>query len=274
LITQNRNETFYPKTIGNSGIGEARFNILMGQIDEYKKDDKIKIILIEEPEAYLDPENQMVILKSLGKLAITKQIFISTHSPYLINWEYLQNGSTIIKMNRNDNETLAGKFCDPSIAGKIKNQLPRNPHLNGVETKNIFFSNKVFVVEGQVDVGLITKYLIGSEYDFIFFGYGSGGKDRIKLILKVCSDLKIPKVAALLDNNLSDNNSAYEYCNYTFGNYYKIEKLLADDICDKYENGQMIKSGAFDEHGNLKANELGNDFSKKIQTILDYFRAK
>ena len=275
LRCKNRREAYYPKTFANSGIGEARYNIIMNQIREYQRNDIVRIIMIEEPEAFLDPENQLSIQKALAELAITKQVFVSTHSPYLINWQYLQNGCSVFKMNRYLSETIVGKFCDPIIAAIINNPGKRNPQLNGVETKNLFFANKIFVVEGQEDVGLITDYSRNEKYDFTFFGYGAGSNSKIENVLKLCSDLKIQKVAALFDNNIKEGKSHYQICKKLFPEY-KIEKLLAEDIRDKYGKDGQSKVGAYsydstNETYYLKNDEFGNDYKNKIKLIVDYF---
>src|SRR6185295_7789733 len=85
LRTRNRSGNYYPKTFANSGVGEALFNNLMEQIVNGPAaiNASIQIVAIEEAEAYLDPENQVKLLKALATLATNKQVFISTHSPYI-----------------------------------------------------------------------------------------------------------------------------------------------------------------------------------------------
>jgi predicted ATPase len=276
LKARNRFNVPYPKNFNNSGSGEARFNVLMGLIEEFRLNPKYQIALIEEPETFLDPLLQLKLIDELAAVSEKKQLFISTHSPYIVSWNYLECGATIIKANRNANEVILGSFCDPALIGKINNPGRRNPQLNGVETKNIFFSNKVFVVEGQEDVGLISDHLSTVNYDFTFFGYGAGSNGKVQNILKLCSELKIPKVAALFDSNPKNSNYEYNLCKTEFPNF-KIECLIAEDIRDKYSAlGTIEKLGAFafnpkTEHCSLKSDELGQDFGQKIESILQYF---
>ncbi|MCX6752024.1 MAG: AAA family ATPase [Candidatus Nomurabacteria bacterium] len=281
LIAKDRFNRLYPKTVTNCGTGEAKFGILMHEIGEayVDKPRHYDIYYIEEPEAYLDPNTQIRLLKELAELAKTKQIFITTHSPYFIDWSYLENGASIIKLNKNEqgNESFVGGFKNPDTAKLINKPGGRRPHLNGVETKNIFFSNKVFILEGQEDVGLISRYLNNSkiECDFTFFGYGAGGASKIEKILDLCHDLKIPKISVLFDND-DEGNIHYKKCKEKYPSQYQIEKLLAEDIRDKY--GEKPKIGAFsfnEKTGECslepKSNKYGDDFREKIKSVIDYF---
>lgn len=268
LTRQNQS---YAKTSRNSGFGEARFNRFKSEVENIVD---VEILCIEEPEGFLDPISQTELLELLSEIAKTKQIFVSTHSPYMIDWGFLENGASIVKLNRVGNESKVGVFCNPEIVRKINNPGRPRPHLNGVETKNIFFSNKVLVVEGQDDVGLISSYLESKNIseDFVFFGYGAGGCENISAVLEMCKSLNIPKVAALFDLDPLRRAECYEKCRTNYSPEYQIEELKAEDIRDK-QKGHKSVDGAFDEHFVLKDNDLGKDFEQKIELIINYFNS-
>lgn len=266
---KSRDDKDYQKSFRNSGSGEIRIDRFMSKISSLLDE---KVLVIEEPESFLDPINQIKILSKIGELAKTRQVFITTHSPYIINWSYLANGASLIKLNRNTtpNTSEAALFKNESIAKLIAKPHKRTPHLSSIETKNIFFSDKVFLVEGHEDVGLITQYLDENkiDYDFVFFGFGAGGSSKIKDLLKLCKDLKISKVAALFDRDEKDQGKHYEECKKLYSPVYQIEELKAQDIRDKAD-----KTGVFTDDNKLKEDEFGKDFEEKLKSILDYFKS-
>ncbi len=273
---KNRFGNVYRKTLRLSGSGEGRYNQIMSEIDDISSK-PAKIVVIEEPEAYIDPENQLRLLKRLGELAKTKQVFISTHSPYIMDWEYLKNGASVTKINRLGSTSLFGNICNPILMEKIAKTGRRFPHLSGVESKNIFFSNKVLILEGQEDVGIVSRYLndAGTDYDFSFFGYGAGSSSRIQSVLELCKKLGIQKTAALFDSDPKDDDSYYLESKAQYADY-QIDKIDAEDIRDKYETvdgkPSLKKRGAFDQDGNPKNDDLTQDFDAKLKAILEYFK--
>ncbi len=279
---KTRQNKSFQKNQRNSGTGEARYNSIFEQIDSVLKNERNKVVIIEEPEAFLDPLIQLKLLKKISELAKTKQVFVATHSPYIVDWKCLKNGASIFKVNRTNNESVIGHFCNPKIASLVDNPGNKRPHLNSVETKNIFFSNKVFIVEGQEDVGLITDYFFVNEieYDFSFFGYGTGGASKIVSILEMCHALKIPKVVALFDYDEKERSVNFERCEKKYGSSYCILELEAEDIRDKFKETKdglvQTHSGAFeaDKLNNvlgLKKDKYGVDFENKITEAINYF---
>ena len=269
----------FSKNIRSSGTGEARFNYIMDRLKTFA-DQGIKTIVIEEPEANLDPVSLISLLRKIGEMSKSVQFFITTHSPYIVDWNYLANGASIIKITKNINEdgknvSSVGVFSDKIISNNIANYSSKTPHLAGVETKNVFFSDKILVVEGHEDVGLILSYLENKsiDCDFVFFGFGAGGSNKIINVLRLCSKLGVKRVVALYDSAPETSDRCYNECIDEFGSSYKVIKLLATDVRDKSSyGGKPEKFGAFDECGNLKNDECGNDFEDKIESIITYFK--
>lgn len=264
------------------GTGEFSFDCLRGFFNKAISD-SYKIFIIEEPEYAKDPILQVGLMKIIAEVAKNNQVFITTHSPIIIDWNYIKSGASIIKLSRTGEETTIGRY-----AGDIPEFLIKTTkaHLAGIESKSFLFSNKVCVVEGQEDVGYLQAYFAGSLHgnqfsnpEFVFFGYGTNGHGDISDILEICADLKIPKVVAIYDGDQPTEKS-YEKATgeqkyKTLG--YKITRFLAPDIRNKIERntGNEI-IGIFEktDGSTVKFSENKNfqiDFEIKMKEVFEFF---
>lgn len=266
-----------------------------------------RVLIIDEPELSLHPTAQKTLARLLSKASCTKQIIVCTHSPYFIRWEDFLNGARFIRLNKINDEKCEVAYLDnsKSYATFIDNNVDewQKPQILDLVAKELLFSEKILLVEGQEDVGLIRKWLKENNKDqnFDIFGYGVGGYSNMKLFLEMAKDLKLHKVAALYDSGLDADNhyendrQIYSDCNYLF------KKLKTSDIRDKPEKSifcknckkeisgknsvmkniqetpfeemqekKLSKEGIFDEKGNLK--EIHRDhFEEVMGSIIDYF---
>lgn len=89
-----------------SGLQRAlAFAIIKTYADFQKKDDKSKpsIFLIDEPETSMHPRMQKSLMEALRKISQNEQVFIATHSPYILK-EFKKEEDKIIILSR-DKET-------------------------------------------------------------------------------------------------------------------------------------------------------------------------
>lgn len=249
-------------------------------------------LFIDEPELYLNPQAQKVLLKALRNISANEQVFLVTHSPYFIDWEDYNKGAKIGKAKKVNSGTEIFWLDNPSTYSNILNNHVlewQQPHLLDTASKEILFSEKILFLEGQEDVGLIKKWSKenGKTLNFDIFGYGVGGVGKFTAFLRLAKDLGLSKVAALYDYGVAEKAQIVSDSQIDIS--YKLVQLQANDIRDKYNpcttcqkcligkfrdcsNRAQIKSGCFDETGNSKtsSNEY-SDFCDKLTEIIHYF---
>lgn len=169
------------------------FRVLAKKIRE--KESKNIIYAFEEPEIALHPHGQRQLFKSLKELSNYSQIFVSTHSPAIVSLEKYKSTFLVRKIN---NETKV--FCvedlgfdaeeDTREAFKFLKEFDQ-------ERNELFFSNKVLLVEGDSDKIAFQTILRQSGIDLDLNKISvidAGGKDKIIVIAKVLQGFKIPSV--------------------------------------------------------------------------------
>lgn len=225
-------------------------------------------LIIEEPELSLHPASQKRLLQFLGEESKTRQIIITTHSPYFISFEYLSNGAKLNKVVKEDDSisriyTLKEFEYYRSL---IKGANWQQPFLMDVVAKEIFFYDNVVFVEGQEDVGLLRR-----EEEFSntvnIFGYGVRGFSSFKFSLGLAKDLGIKKAAVILDGGENESREKQEL-ESDFPEY-KIVQMNREDIRDKARIESKAKEGYFDDKGRKKADL--DDYDEKIKEINNYF---
>lgn len=236
----NNNSSYLEFTFGNAshnsqGAGDGYINIF-NIIDALYDSDEDNIILIDEPEVSLHPDLQRKLFEVLIEYSKDKQIIISTHSPYFVDWELFIKYSKVIRLKKVNN-IIKNYELSNNTKDEIKTILndPCHPHVLSLNANEIFFLNdNIILTEGQEDVVCYKK--IFKNYDVkvnaSFFGWGAGGADKIEKILNMLKDLGYEKVFIILDNNKKDliKNLKIEFPGYQ---YYAIQ---ADDIRAKEDN--------------------------------------
>jgi predicted ATP-dependent endonuclease of OLD family len=259
------------------------------------------ILIIDEPELSLHPTLQKKLAELLLEESKDRQIIISTHSSYFVNSEALQNGAKLVRVNK-DEEGCKLYVVDHEILIKEFGKY-NQPYLFDIVAKEIFFADKILILEGQEDVGLLRKWLRidykgKDNYNpqFEIFGYGSGGVDNIPKFLELFSKLGIKKVGILTDKLLdkkhidTKNNIKKKVEEYK----YHFQELGTNDIRDKvniinkklldmieHKEGMVkFKAGtsieAFNDCIELKTQGYFNDKGeiKKCKSCEDYKECK
>jgi predicted ATP-dependent endonuclease of OLD family len=214
------------------------------------------ILVIDEPELSLSPQAQKNLAKLLAEEAMKRQIIITTHSPYFINWDDFGNGAKFVRTNINDdgscsiNTLKQEKECGNKTQyfDLLCNESWKRPHGFDLVAKEIFFSDKILLVEGQEDVGLLkkwlkTEYKKGESYNppFEIFGYGADGVDNIPKLMEFAKDLGIKKVGILTDKLDDDKNKNIKEQAEKYA--YSFQELNTNDIRDKIniDNKKLLK---------------------------------
>ncbi|CAH0169632.1 ATP-dependent nuclease [Peribacillus simplex] len=152
-----------------------------------KAEEKNSILLIDEPGLYLHPKAQKDILALLEKLSLDNQVLITTHSPYLIDPDYLERIRLVNKVN--GLTKIENKF----YKGADKDTLTPIITSIGLDiTKNMTFSN-----EGNVIVeGISDYYYLSAMRSFL--GSQCPIKDTINIIPSVGATQSLNMIALLL----------------------------------------------------------------------------
>lgn len=273
------------------------FNIIDAIYDSVEKN----LILIDEPEISLHPDLQKKLFDLLLEHSKDKQIIISTHSPYFINWEILSKKGKIIRLEKNVDNIDFHELSDDSIKNVnsfLKNYY--NPHILGLTANEVFFLNdNIILVEGQDDIVCYKK--IFEKYNFnpfaSFFGWGVGGADNMEKIILMLRELGYSKIFCILDGDKKDNvtelSSAYpEFCFYAIPTNdvrTKVDKVINSiikevsgydlDEVNKNKILKLLNSKAKNVDGLIKKYDpftIDDDYDKDIKELIskidEYFK--
>jgi putative ATP-dependent endonuclease of the OLD family len=124
-------------------------------------------ILVEEPEAHLHPQLQMLLLRHFSNVAKKQkgnmvQIIASSHSPILASQAPIDS---IVSVHEADNKVTAVSVCGIKIEDKIKKKLQR--FLDATRGE-LFFARRILMVEGIAEallLPILTKFAGGSLKD-------------------------------------------------------------------------------------------------------------
>lgn len=225
---------------GSIGAGDGFINIF-NIVDALYDSAEENVILIDEPEISLHPDLQKRLFNLLVEYSKDKQIIISTHSPYFIDWDIFANQGKVIRFKKDENKIQTYELSDKSKE-EIRKLLndPCNIHTFGLDTNDIFFlQENVIVVEGQDDVVCYKKIFKNNNFDpkASFFGWGAGGKNNIDKILNILKDLGYKYVFAIADQDAKDviDTLKKNYKNYGF---YCIK---AGDVHNKKQSNKIVE---------------------------------
>ncbi|MGM0111215.1 ATP-dependent nuclease [Enterococcus sp. DIV0187] len=159
-----------------------------------------RMLLVDEPEAFLHPEAVRGLSASLYQIGDSMPIIITTHSPILIN---LENNHTVIDVFKIDkdqpdaitlfNSKLHSFDCDDIANMKILNYV--DSYIN-----EFFFSNKNIIIEGNTEK-IVLKY-IQKTYNISFHIIEARGKSTICTLMKILNQFQTDyHVLHDIDNN-------------------------------------------------------------------------
>jgi len=176
-------------------MGKGEQNSIKAKLSLKTKTNKYKVILIEEPETNQSYSNMSKLINFITKNCSEKQIFISTHSSYVLNKSGIDkaiflNQGKILKLN----ELTQGTYEYFKI-------------LPGYDTLRLILSKKSFLVEGPSDE-LIIQAAYKKKYSKLPI------EDGIDVIcVRGLSFLRFLEIADKLDKNVTvftDNDGDYE----------------------------------------------------------------
>lgn len=196
----------YGSPHNSDGMGEGILSVFT-IVDALYDSEIGDLIFIDEPELSLHPSLQKKLLKLIVEYAKDRQIIISTHSPYFIDWSSIESGAQIVRTVKDQRGTKIHEL-QRSTANEVLTLLNdlNNPHTLGLDAKEVFFlDDKIILVEGQEDVIFFGKIVLlkGITVNGTFFGWGVGGASKMDKVLLMLKDLGFKKVAVIFDKNMS-----------------------------------------------------------------------
>lgn len=259
----------------SNGAGDGYINIF-NIVDSLYDSTENNVILIDEPEISLHPDLQRKLFNLLVEYSKDKQIIVSTHSPYFVDWSLFSEKTKIIRLKK---EIDSIKFFELSEntkkdISKILNDYQK-PHILSLNANEIFFLNdNVILTEGQDDVLCYKELFKKANYSSpaSFFGWGAGGAQKMRYILNILKDLGYNNVFTILDNDQKEEvpNLQEEYPNYYFFS------IAANDVRNKKRDKKIddiikyIEKIEFD--GDIKndvLNTINSKFTNKVGLVKD-----
>lgn len=149
----------------------------------------------EEPELYLHPQAQKELYASLKELSLSSnQIVLSTHSASFLDLEDYKSICIVNKANVATGSKVR-QFTTEIFEGDDKTNFNLVYWINP-ERSELFFANKVILVEGATDKTIIPRLAKATgHFKYEYTVIECGGKDSIKLYIKLLNSFKIPYVA-------------------------------------------------------------------------------
>lgn len=275
-LDQNDNGSYFIQIIKSKndshtieGLGDGIWS-LFTIIDLLYDAEPNTVIVIDEPELSLHPTYQKKVMSLLLEHSKDKQIIISTHSPYFLSWESLENHGRIVRTSINEDGNIKiFQLKDENIKPIINSQGNYyNPHTWGLDAKELFFlEDNVIVVEGQEDVIGFNKASqdLDTHLKGEFFGWGAGGSGNIKHVLDIMNDIGFSKVVAIYDG---DKESEYLSTKEIYQENYLIKKIWKEDIRDKVDQeieGLLSKNFTLKEEHKKKMKELFDEINEYFE---------
>lgn len=272
------------------GVGDGLITIIYISVGLLLLEENlISVLLIDEPEVSLHIEVIKRIGEVLREYSKKYQIIISTHSPYLIDWEAIKCGAKLIRtVNEGEIKTYQ---LDNSIMDEATIYSSSNPHIYGTTSKEVFFlKDNIILVEGQEDVVCYKKIAkrLGVDIKHNFFGWGVGGVNNMLHIMKILKSLGYKKVVAIFDGdetsikqaqnckkNINDDKTMYKIVNIKEEDVRDKYKMIYDPITLEKKNEVLFKKGICDKNYKIKENfdiDYKDEMIKLFNDIDSYFK--
>ena len=216
-------------------IGRGEQNTIQLKLAIQNKADNIDVVMVEEPENHLSHSNLGKLVKYIEEQRNNKQLFITTHSSYVLNKLSINNLCLI------SNEYIRVKDIDANVVKRLK-RLP------GYDTLRMALSKKVILVEGPSDELILKKIYLSKhnclpEEDgidiIVVRGIGFGN------YLEIARNIE-NRVHVVKDNDNNYKKNIEKYAN----NYkkYNFIQFFSSNDDDQYSlEPVMIESNSSDE---------------------------
>lgn len=201
--------------------------ILSLSIESKHSQRKNQLILIDEPESHLHPSGIRDLSKELLRIGTNNYLFVSTHSPFLVD-KKTKERHIIIKKN---SLALTEKIHIDGHASTIDDEVLREAF--GLEVYRDLLNPHSILVEGASDKILLQKAL--ALKNNTQFGITNGHGSNVDTLASKLNDVGI-SILVLLD----DDESGKSYKNkiiriggsYSIENVFTIRDLVGNIVAD------------------------------------------
>ncbi|MBP2859311.1 AAA family ATPase [Dickeya oryzae] len=255
-------------------IGKGEQHKVQIKLALQNKSNDVDILLIEEPENHLSHMNLSSLVSFIEKKLTNKQLFISTHSSYVMN-----------KLSINKICLLANGY--KKLNNIDSNTVKNLKRLPGYDTLRAVLSSKVILVEGPSDELLLKKYYHDKNSKLpeedgidIIVVRGIGFKNYLEIVKHIDIQTKVMKDN---DGNYEKNVKSYidEYKEYNFikihspipDAQYSLEPMLIEtngideDTLDKY--AKIILSTQTN-----KLYEKNKNIADKVKFLKEWYKGE
>lgn len=242
--------------LANQGTGLQRMSLiyliqnmiekkLMGESEE-------KLLLIDEPEAFLHPEAVRALSSSLYSIGEKMPLMISTHSPILINLSESHTSIQVFRVGEQEAIELFKSRREQFESDDIKNMKI----LNYVDSyvNEFFFADKIIIVEGDTEY-IAFKHLAKVENENVHI-IRARGKSTIGTLMKILNQFKTKyDVLHDADNHIRYSSSTLKAQKTNCINIFKL----------KSKNETRVFTSLSNFENAIGIGDVEND--KKTQTI-------
>lgn len=162
-------------------VALALLQVYAEKLSENKDNNKVLkpvYLFIDEPEVCLHPQAQKKLLNALLEISKSRQVFVSTHSPYFIEPSLI--GNVLRFKNSNGIEVFAD--TKQELKEMKENRVFFFHH------RDIFFSDKAIFLEGVTDIERLSLYCESNNFsELVEDLYFLGGCKDAELFKKLCS---------------------------------------------------------------------------------------
>ncbi len=182
--------------VGKKGHGAQRalvWALLRTYLDNISGVSSSKVLfLVEEPELYLHPQSQRVMLEVLNKLSKNSQVLYSTHSSVFVNIRHPENIRLVRKFNK---KTQIDQISQNTL-NYSKNELRFITWFDDNQSE-LFFAKSVILVEGDTEKVILQRINVDTQGGKSLDELGcqvivTGGKFAMPFYTYILSDLNIP----------------------------------------------------------------------------------
>ncbi|SEG01754.1 Predicted ATP-dependent endonuclease of the OLD family, contains P-loop ATPase and TOPRIM domains [Bacillus sp. ok061] len=242
--------------LSNQGTGLQRMSLIYLIQNMIQKklmgDNDDKMLLIDEPEAFLHPEAVRALSRSLYTIGNNMPLIISTHSPILIDLSEKHTSIQVFRVGETEAvqlyKSVNDKFDDDDIRNmKILNYV--DSYVN-----EFFFAEKILIVEGDTEY-IALKHRIKKNNENVHI-IRARGKSTICTLMKILNQFNANY------NVLHDVDNHNKYSSATLKaqltNCKNILKLKTNDSIRIYCSMENFEAA-------IGIGDVSND--KKTQTI-------
>ena len=171
--------------LSNQGTGLQRMSLIYLIQNMIQKkllgENADKLLLIDEPEAFLHPEAVRALSRSLYEIGEKMPLMISTHSPILIDLSQKHTSIQVFRVGDKEAVQLFNSVRDQFDDDDIKNMKI----LNYVDSyvNEFFFAEKILIVEGDTEY-IAFKHLANVKEENVHI-IRARGKSTIVTLMKV-----------------------------------------------------------------------------------------